>query len=75
MNALRSLANRLALIEFRSTRAEFYRDFAEMYQRNEAMVSFLEGEIANAQMTRQRSRATALRVILHRHQDGENASR
>ena len=75
MNALRAFANRVALIEFRSSRAEFYRDFAEMYQRNEAMVSFLEGEIANANLTRQRSRARALRIILHRHRDGEHASR
>jgi type II secretory pathway component PulF len=71
----RAIANWLALLDFRSARAEFYRDFAEMYQRNEAMVSFLEGEIANAQLTRQRSRARALRVVLHRHQDGEHASR
>jgi type II secretory pathway component PulF len=75
MTSLRVLANWLALIDFRSARAEFYRDFAEMYQRNEAMVSFLEGEIANAQLTRQRSRARALRIVLHRHQDGEHASR
>src|SRR5471032_2184741 len=75
MSSLRALANWFALIDFRSARAEFYRDFAEMYQRNEAMVSFLEGEIANAQLTRQRSRARALRVVLHRHQDGEHASR
>jgi type II secretory pathway component PulF len=71
----RAIANWLALLDFRSARAEFYRDFAEMYQRNEAMVSFLEGELANAQLTRQRSRARALRVVLHRHQDGEHASR
>jgi type II secretory pathway component PulF len=71
----RAIANWLALLDFRSARAEFYRDFAEMYQRNEAMVSFLEGEIANAQLTRQRSRARALRVVLHRHQDGDHASR
>ena len=75
MNSLRSLANLFALFDFRSARAEFYRDFAEMYQRNEAMVSFLEGEIANASLTRQRSRARALRIVLHRHQDGEHASR
>ena len=75
MNTLRSFADRLALVDFRSARAEFYRDFAEMYQRNEAMVSFLEGEIGNATLTRQRSRARALRIILHRHQDGDHASR
>ena len=75
MSVLHSLFDALALAEFRSARAEFYRDFAEMYQRNEAMVSFLEGEIANASLTRQRSRARALRIVLHRHQDGEHASR
>ena len=75
MNSLRAFANLIALIEFRLGRAEFYRDFAEMYQRNEAMVSFLEGEIANASLTRQRSRARALRIVLHRHRDGEHASR
>ena len=75
MTLLRSIANRVALVDFRSARAEFYRDFAEMYERNEAMVSFLEGEIANAALTRQRSRARALRTILHRHQDGDHASR
>ena len=75
MSSMRAFASWVALIEFRLGRAEFYRDFAEMYQRNEAMVSFLEGEIANANLTRQRSRARALRMVLHRHQDGENASR
>ena len=75
MTALRALANWISLMDFRGARAEFYRDFAEMYQRNEAMVSFLEGEIANATLTRQRSRARALRIVLHRHQDGDHASR
>ena len=75
MRSPRALLDWVALSEFRSHRAEFYRDFAEMYQRNEAMVSFLEGEIANASLTRQRSRARALRIVLHHHQDGEHASR
>ena len=75
MSSLRALASWFALIDFRSARAEFYRDFAEMYQRNEAMVSFLEGEIANATLTRQGSRARALRIVLHRHRDGDHASR
>jgi type II secretory pathway component PulF len=75
MKLIRTLADWLALMDFRLSRAEFYRDFAEMYQRNEAMVSFLEGEIVNANLTRQRSRARALRLVLHRHQDGEHASR
>jgi len=75
MNVRRTWIDRIALAGFRQARAEFYRDFAEMYQRNEAMVSFLEGEIANAGLTRQHSRARALRIVLHRHQDGEHASR
>jgi type II secretory pathway component PulF len=75
MNVLRSVANWLALIDFRLARAEFYRDFAEMYLRNEAMVNFLEGEIANANLTRQSSRAKALRLVLRRHHDGDHASR
>lgn len=75
MSWVHTLGVWLALVDFRSCRAEFYRDFAEMYQRNEAMVSFLEGEIANATLTRQRSRARALRIVLHRHQDGDHASR
>ena len=75
MSGPHALADWIALIDFRSGRAEFYRDFAEMYQRNEAMLSFLEGEIANATLTRQRSRARALRIVLHRHQDGDHASR
>ena len=75
MTSMRALANWFALFDFRADRAEFYRDFAEMYQRNEAMVSFLEGEIANANLTRQRSRARVLRIVLHRHQDGDHASR
>jgi len=75
MSVSRALVDGVALADFRLARAEFYRDFAEMYQRNEAMVSFLEGEIANAGLTRQRSRARALRLVLHRHQDGDHASR
>jgi type II secretory pathway component PulF len=75
MNLVRTFLRRLSLLEFRAARAEFYRDFAEMYRRSEALVSFLEGEIANAQLTRQRSRATALRLILLRHRDGDHASR
>jgi len=75
MSTWNAWIDRIALADFRQGRAEFYRDFAEMYQRNEAMVSFLEGEIANAGLTRQRSRARALRLVLHRHQDGEHASR
>lgn len=75
MRSMRALVDAIALADFRAARAEFYRDFAEMYQRNEALVSFLEGEIANANLTRQRSRARALRSVLARHQGGEHASR
>ena len=72
--SLRMLGRRFALWSFRSRRAEFYRDFAEMYRRGEAMVAFLEGEIENAHLTRDASRARALRMILQRHHGGENAS-
>jgi len=75
MIGLRALLRWLALFDFRAGRAEFYRDLAEMFQRNEALVNFLEGEIGNAMLTRQRSRARALRLVLQRHQDGEHASR
>ena len=75
MRSMRTFVDWFALADFRSERAEFYRDFAEMYQRNEALVNFLEGEIANANLTRQRSRARALRIVLDRHEGGENASR
>jgi type II secretory pathway component PulF len=75
MSSARAFVDGVALFDFRAARAEFYRDFAEMFQRNEALVSFLEGEIANATLTRQRSRARALRLVLQRHQDGEHASR
>ena len=75
MSLLQALLRWLTLFEFRAGRAEFYRDFAEMYRRSEALVSFLEGEIANSQLTRQRSRSAALRLILLRHQDGDHASR
>ena len=70
----RRIATSIGLLDFRLRRAEFYRDFAEMFRRSEAMVSFLEGEIANAQATRQRSRERALRIVLLRHQRGDNAS-
>ena len=65
----------LDLLVFRLGRAEFYRDFAEMFRRHESMMSFFEGEIANAIRTRQRSRAVALRLMLARYQSGENAGR
>jgi type II secretory pathway component PulF len=72
--SLRMLLRRIALLDFRARRAEFYRDFAEMYRRGEAMVAFLEGEMQNAHLTRDASRARALRIVLQRHRGGENAS-
>ena len=75
MTTWRAFATWFALVDFRLARAEFYRDFAEMYQRNEAMVTFLEGEIANSNLTRQSSRAKALRLVFQRHHDGDHASR
>lgn len=63
------------LIPFRMVRADFYRDLAEMFRRSEPMLSFLEGEITNAQQTGQRSKVFALRRILLHFQSGENAGR
>lgn len=65
----------VTLFEFRMKRSDFYRDLGEMFSRSEPMLSFLEGEIANARHTRQHSRAAALRQILRRLQSGENAGR
>jgi hypothetical protein len=63
------------LLAFRAKRAEFYRDLAEMFRRNEALMGFMEGEIANSVRTRQRSRAMALRLMLARYQAGDHAGR
>ena len=60
---------------FRPQRAEFYRDLADMFRRNESMMGFFEGEIANAVRTRQRARAAALRMMLARLQGGHQAGR
>lgn len=58
---------------FRPQRAEFYRDFADMFRRNESMMAFFEGEIANSVRTRQHARAAALRLMLARYQTGDHA--
>lgn len=60
----------LQLQPFRLDRAEFYSDLAEMFARGESMLGFLEGELANARLTRQRSRAAALRIMLRRYVSG-----
>lgn len=65
----------LRLLTFRLQRADFYRDLAEMFRRSEPLLSFLEGEIANAHQTHQRSKVVALHRILRRLQAGENAGR
>lgn len=73
-----SLANLvlwIELLEFRLQRADFYSDLAEMYRRGEAMLSFLEGELANARTTGQSSRARALRIMLTRYASGQEAGR
>ena len=63
------------LLDFRLKRAEFYRDLAEMYTRGESMLSFLEGELHNALITKQHSRATALRILLRRYSSGVDSAR
>jgi type II secretory pathway component PulF len=69
------LRQQLSLIKFRLQRADFYRDLAEMFRRNEALINFLEGEIGNAIKTSQHSRLLALRLVLARHQSGHQAGR
>lgn len=61
----------LQLSGFRSHRADFYRDLAEMYERSEPQVAFLEGEIANSLRVRDRSRVSALKLMLAKLQSGE----
>jgi len=63
------------VILFRPQRAEFYRDLADMFRRNEPMMGFFEGEIGNAVRTGQRARAAALRMMLARFQSGHQAGR
>ena len=63
------------VLVFRPQRAEFYRDLADMFRRNESMMGFFEGEIANAVRTRQWARAAALRMMLARLQSGHQAGR
>ena len=72
---LRRLVQRAWLWLFRPRRAEFYRDLADMFRRNEPMMAFFEGEIVNAIRTRQRARASALRMMLNRYQTGRHAGR
>lgn len=60
---------------FRPHRAEFYRDLADMYRRNESLMGFFEGEISNASRTRQHARAAVLRMLLARYQTGDHAGR
>jgi type II secretory pathway component PulF len=72
---LRWLLQRIWVWVFRPQRAEFYRDLADMFRRNEPMMGFFEGEIANATRTGQRARAVALRQMLARYQSGQHAGR
>lgn len=69
------VVKRLTLWWFRCQRADFYRDLAEMFRRAEPLLGFLEGEIANAHRTGERSKIFALRRILARFQKGDNAGR
>lgn len=75
MRPLRALTRWLQLLDFRLARASFYRDLAEMYRRNESMLTFLEGEIDNARRTRQSSRARALALMHRRYVSGIDAGR
>jgi type II secretory pathway component PulF len=70
---LRHASRRAWIWLFRFQRAEFYRDLADMFRRNEAMISFFEGEIRISGRTRQRARAAALRGMLATYQLGGHA--
>lgn len=72
---MRQSLRRWWLLLFRLQRASLYRDLAEMFRRNDAMMGFLEGEIASSLRTGQRARAAALRVMLDCYQDGDKAGR
>jgi type II secretory pathway component PulF len=71
----RALLRWFELLDFRLKRAEFYRDLVEMYKRGESMLSFLEGELNNALLTKQHSRAAALRIVLRRYASGVDSAR
>lgn len=75
MRSLRAMKRWLRLLDFRLARASFYRDLAEMYRRNESMLTFLEGEIDNARRTRQASRAHALTLMHQRYVSGTDVGR
>jgi hypothetical protein len=64
---------RLWIWLFQFQRAEFYRDLADMFRRNEAMISFFEGEIRISNRTKQRARSAALRAMLATYQLGDHA--
>lgn len=63
------------LYDFNYDRAEFYGDLAEMFERGESMLGFLEGEIVNSVKTGMKSRAAALRMMLARYQSGAEGGR
>jgi type II secretory pathway component PulF len=70
MMLIESFSRWFKLQPFRLDRAEFYSDLAEMFARGESMLGFLEGELANAKLTGQHSRAAALRIMLRRYVSG-----
>ncbi|MDL5034359.1 hypothetical protein QRD43_20825 [Pelomonas sp. APW6] len=72
---IKAIQRKFDLFDFNLHRAEFYGDLAEMFERGESMLSFLEGEIQNASRTGMRSRAVALRLMLARYQSGAEGGR
>ncbi len=62
-------------LAFASQRGQLYDDMAEMFERNEAVLAFLEGELATAQKHRRVVRAWALKNMLVRQRLGEQAGR
>jgi hypothetical protein len=71
----RAVYQQVLLFIFAWQRAQFYDDLAEMFFRNEAMLSFLEGELIGAQNHRRVVRSFVLRSMLRTYRRGAQASR
>jgi hypothetical protein len=81
LKVAQTLANPRQLYElalkalFALQRAVLYEDLAEMFERNESMLSFLEGELHSAQSHRRVVRAYALGRMLRTYRKGAHAGR
>ncbi len=69
------LYERAMRLIFWTQRAQLYADMAEMFERNEAVLAFLEGELGTALLHRHFVRAFALKRMLGQHQKGTHGGR